>query len=154
MQSYSHLLRQSLATDFAKLPPLTFPDEITLQSLWFNGQIGREFTTTDNHSVHIRQFGFWNRSAGPTSFSASVEIDGHLHSGPLEIDTHACVWETHGHATNPSFNEVILHVVFADTAHTSFTRAEDHRSIPKVVIPTSTYMMRSSSPATQPQQPT
>ncbi len=115
---------------------LDLPDELELQSIWFNGQFGRDFQTTCGKTVHIDQFGFWNRSAGPDFLHASVSINGKSVSGPLEIDTRPSDWESHGHDTNPAFNGTILHVVFEPSAHNHFTRTEDHSEVPKVVIPT------------------
>jgi len=44
-------------------------------------------------------------------------------------------WETHGHAEDPNFRDVILHVVFRADAKRRFTRSLEHRDIPQVVIP-------------------
>lgn len=137
MRSYSQLLLDVYGNRLAEDPPLDLPDEISLQAIWFNGQFGRKFTTTDGRAVIIRQFGFWNRTAGPDFLHTAIEIDGEIHSGPLELDTHANDWETHGHDINPAFNDVVLHVIFRDTEHQHFTRSENHTDIPKVVIPDS-----------------
>ncbi|MEO1858044.1 MAG: DUF2851 family protein [Rubritalea sp.] len=135
MRSYSQLLLHVYGNRLADDQPVALPDEITLQAIWFNGLFGRTFTTTDGRSVVVRQFGFWNRTAGPDFLHAAVEIDGKTHSGPLELDTHASDWENHGHDTNPVFNDVILHVIFRDSASHHFTRSENHSNVPKVVIP-------------------
>ncbi len=111
------------------------PDELELQAIWFNGQFGRDFVTTCGKVVRIEQLGFWNRSAGPDFLHAAVTIDGELHAGPLEIDTYATDWEAHGHDENPAFNETILHVIFKSPTQQHFTRTENHRHVPKVVIP-------------------
>ncbi|MGJ8672655.1 DUF2851 family protein [Rubritalea sp.] len=135
MQCYSQLLHHSFPTLLAEAPPLELPDELSLQALWFNGQFGREFTSTTGQAVSIRQFGFWNRTAGPDFLHCSVEIDGISSSGPIELDTHASDWVQHGHDTNPVFNDVILHVVLNDSVPTQFSRTENHSDITKVVIP-------------------
>ena len=123
-------------------PPLAFaetaasglPPELELQALWFGGAFGRDFRTTNGKTVRIVQFGEWNRGAGPDFIQAAVEIEGQLRTGPLELDPQAGDWETHGHAANPAFREVILHVVFRADARRIFTRTLDHREIPQVVI--------------------
>ena len=135
MQSYSQILQKIDGNSLADDTPLELPDEISLQAFWFNAQFGREFISTDGRKVTIKQFGFWNRTAGPDFLHASVEIDGEVRSGPLELDTHASDWESHGHDTNPSFNDVILHVVFVDAQQQHFTRTENHTEVTKVVIP-------------------
>lgn len=111
------------------------PDELELQALWFAGAFGREFQTTGGGTAQLVQFGEWNHAAGPDFLHAAVEIDGTLHHGPLEIDTHPGDWELHGHATNPAFEEVILHVVFEPGRQTHFTRSPGGRDIPRVVVP-------------------
>jgi hypothetical protein len=123
-------------------PPLIFsetaagplPSELELQALWFSGAFGRDFRSTDGRSVRIIQFGEWNRGAGPDFIHAAVEIDGELRSGPLELDPDAAAWEAHGHATNPAFNQVALHVVFKGDPRRYFTRTSDHREVPQVLI--------------------
>lgn len=123
-------------------PPLAFeertlgelPAELELQALWFAGAFGRDFRTTDGRAVQIVQFGEWNRGAGPDFFQCAVELDGVLKTGPLELDPDAACWELHGHAANPAFREVILHVVFRQDARRPFTRTCEHREVPQVVI--------------------
>jgi hypothetical protein len=123
-------------------PPLAFaetaasglPPELELQALWFAGAFGRDFRTTTGKRVRIVQFGEWNRGAGPDFIQTAVEIDGELRTGPLELDPVAGDWEAHGHAVNPAFREVVLHVVFQTDARRIFTRTSDHREIPQVVI--------------------
>lgn len=111
------------------------PDELELQAIWFNGQFGRSFTTVCGRKVEVKQFGFWNRSAGPDFLHAAVNIEGETYQGPLEIDTRSSDWEQHGHDVNPAFNETILHVIFESPEREHFTRTSDHREVPKVVVP-------------------
>jgi hypothetical protein len=123
-------------------PPLAFeeravgglPEELELQALWFAGAFGRNFRSTDGRTVRIVQFGEWNRGAGPDFFQAAVEIDGVVKTGALEIDPEAAAWDAHGHAANPAFREVVLHVLFHDDTRKSFTRTCEHREVPQVVI--------------------
>ena len=123
-------------------PPLAFeervmaalPAELELQALWFGGAFGRVFRSTDGRAVRIVQFGEWNRGAGPDFFQAAVEVDGVVKTGALELDPDAAAWEAHGHAANPAFREVVLHVIFQDDARKTFTRTCEHRDVPQVVI--------------------
>ncbi len=119
---------------FAEISASALPAELELQALWFAGAFGRNFRTTTGKQVRIVQFGEWNRGAGPDFIQTAVEIDGELHHGPLELDPVASDWEAHGHAINPAFSEVVLHVVFRADARRIFTQACDHREIPQVVI--------------------
>lgn len=126
-----NLLQEALPNSTA----IELPSELELQSIWYNGQLGRDFITTCGKQVHIRQFGFWNRSAGPDFLHASITINGQEKSGPLEIDTQASDWESHGHDQNPAFDETILHVIFRPTHTTHFTKTSNHREVLKVIIP-------------------
>lgn len=110
------------------------PSELELQALWFAGAFGRDFRCTDGRTVRIAQFGEWNRGAGPDFVHAAVEIDGVIHTGPLELDSEPADWEAHGHSTNPAFREVVLHVVFKMDAREHFIRTCDHREVPQIVI--------------------
>lgn len=120
----------SVAEDGERLPP-----EMELQSLWFGGTFGREFKTTTDQQIRIIQFGEWNHAAGPDFLHAAIELNGEKHTGPLELDPHHGDWELHGHAQNPNFRDVILHVVFERGHRTHYTRSCDGREIPCVVIP-------------------
>ena len=119
----------------SKMLPL--PNEIELQAIWFNGQFGRDFITTCGKKVVIKQFGFWNRSAGPDFLHAAVEIDGLEKVGPLEIDTCSSDWEQHGHDVNPAFDDTIIHVIFEAPGRDHYTRTSNHREVLKVVVPVS-----------------
>jgi Protein of unknown function (DUF2851) len=119
---------------FAEAPQAPLPGELELQALWFGGAFGREFRTTQGKEVRIVQFGGWNHGAGPDFLHAAVEIDGMLRSGAIELDPDPACWEQHGHATNPAFREVVLHVSFRPATRDHFIRDPDHREIPQVVV--------------------
>lgn len=111
------------------------PGELELQSLFFAGHFGRAFRSTDGEEVEIVQFGEWNHGPGPDFLNCAVRVQGIVHQGPIELDTRPSDWESHGHATNPAFDEVILHLVVEPSARTYFTRSSQHRKIPQVIIP-------------------
>ena len=123
-------------------PPLAFeecvggqqPTELELQALWFAGAFGRNFRTTDGRTVKVVQFGEWNRGSGPDFFQCAVEVDGVVKNGPVELDPVAADWENHGHAADPAFREVVLHVVFREDVRRCFTRTCEHREVPQVVV--------------------
>lgn len=132
---YAALLDLAWPPAAAEGPPPRLPGELELQALWFDGQFGHDFTTTDGAPVRVVQFGEWNRAAGPDFLHCSVEIAGNRHRGPVELDLHGTDWEAHGHAANPAFREVVLHVVFRGDGPASFARTCEHRLVPRVVIP-------------------
>ncbi len=138
IQTYESLLDSVRPLDLLCEKPhssLSLPDELELQAIWFNGQFGRDFVTTCGKKIHIKQFGFWNRSAGPDFLHAAITVDGETQAGPLEIDTRPSDWEHHGHDVNPAFNKTILHVVFEPSPSEHFTRTENHSEVLKVVVP-------------------
>lgn len=123
-------------------PPLAFaetkvgdlPTELELQALWFSGAFGRTFRTTDGRAVRIVQFGEWNRGPGPDFAQVAVTIDGEQKTGDLELDLCASDWEWHGHAANDAFRQVVLHVMFRSEPKSTFTRTNENRDVPRVLI--------------------
>jgi hypothetical protein len=109
--------------------------ELELQAHWFAGDFGRDFTTTDGRAVRIVQFGVWNREAGPDFAEAAVTLDGSEPiCGSIELDPDARDWERHGHAENPAYDRVVLHL-FTEPGNTeSFTRTSQHRLVPQVLL--------------------
>ena len=110
-------------------------DEIELQARWFAGDFGRDFSTTAGDAVRIIQFGVWNREAGPDFSDAAVSINGGDPAvGPIEFDPDARDWERHGHALNPAYDAVVLHVFTRSQGPEFFTRTLGHRNVPQVLL--------------------
>ncbi len=123
------------ASRLREAPLLRVPaalSELELQALWFSGEFGRGFTSTENEPVHIVQFGVWNREAGPDFAEAVVRIGTEEKRGSIELDTDARDWERHGHATDPAYDRVVLHLFFHRGEATAFTRTTAHRAVPQV----------------------
>lgn len=121
--------------------PLT---ELELQSLWFGGEFGSEFTTEDGQQVVVRDFGMWNSGAGPDFSRCAVEVGGKQLKGDIELDPDVRDWERHGHGGNPEFDRVVLHVfLHAPAGQEFFTRTASHRGVPQVRI--SRKMLESSA---------
>lgn len=113
------------------LPPDT--PEIELQARWFSGEFGRRFRSTDGEAVEIVQFGEWNRSAGPDFIRTAVRVGGAApRAGAIELDTRAEDWDHHGHATNPAYDGVVLHLFFQSGPRRFFTRNSRHERVPQV----------------------
>ncbi len=108
-------------------------NELEIQARWFAGDYGCEFTGMDGESVHVIQFGVWNREAGPDFTDAAVQINGETVRGCIEIDIDERDWERHGHAMNPSFDSVVLHVVLSRGRARFFTRTSQGRQVVQVV---------------------
>jgi Protein of unknown function (DUF2851) len=111
------------------------PSELELQARWFAGDFGKHFVSTSGDKIEIVQFGTWNREAGPDFRDAAIRIDGSEPiRGCIEIDLLDRSWETHGHATNPDFDETVLHVFVERSAREFFTRTRSNRNVPQVCI--------------------
>jgi hypothetical protein len=111
------------------------PNELELQARWFAGEFGRKFRTLTGELVEIVQFGFWNHQAGPDFQDAAIQIsDGPVLHGAIEIDLLDRNWELHGHATNPAFDDAILHIFLERSEVEFFARTSSHRNVPQVQL--------------------
>lgn len=119
----------------ATLPGLTFPmPELDVQSLWFSGAFGSEFTTTAGDKLKITDFGIWNSGAGPDFTQCAVEINGVRRQGDIELDPDARDWERHGHGSNEAYRGVILHLFVSVPDQRFFTRTSAHQEVPQVQL--------------------
>ncbi|MBA3830343.1 MAG: DUF2851 family protein [Chthoniobacterales bacterium] len=109
--------------------------ELELQARWFAGDFGRSFTSTAGEEVEIVQFGTWNRAAGPDFSDAAIRI-GHseIVRGSIEFDLADQNWEAHGHATNPAFDDTVLHVFVEAGPRAFFSRTSAQRNVPQVQV--------------------
>ena len=108
--------------------------EMELQSLWFSGAFGSEFTTTDGKAVRIADFGVWNSGAGPDFNGCAIVIDGQTLRGDIELDPDARDWERHTHGANENFNRVVLHLFLHAPEERFFTRTSEHHAVPQVLL--------------------
>lgn len=90
------------------------PNEQLLQQVWRHQRLQPErLKTFDGRRITVLHPGFWNREAGPDFRDALFQIEGEEPlSGDVEIDLQPQGWTQHGHAGNPDFQSVRLHVVW------------------------------------------
>jgi hypothetical protein len=126
--------------------------EDELQALWFAGSFGREFTATDGRAVKVVQFGVWNHEPGPDFVEAAVSIEGDApQRGAIELDPDVADWERHGHATNPDYDGVVLHVFVTRGKREFFTRTSRNRLVPQVQLdPSALDELPNPQPAAKP----
>jgi len=111
------------------------PDELAWQSRWFSGDFGRDFTTLNGEAVRVVDFGWWNHGAGPDFRDCVVELNGAAQRGSIELDLSARDWETHGHASNPAYNDTLLHLSLTNGGGAKFyTRTSENRAVPQVLL--------------------
>ena len=89
----------------------TFPERL-LQQIWQRSDYDTTHAhTADGRLLKIRYPGRWNHLGGPDFAGARLNIGGQEISGDVELHLNAQDWYAHGHASNPTYDNVILHVV-------------------------------------------
>jgi hypothetical protein len=90
------------------------PPERLMQAIWQHQRLRRDdLRTSDGRALRVLHPGFWNREAGPDFRGAVLQFDEEPPvSGDVELDVAAPAWRGHGHARNPAFAHVRLHVVW------------------------------------------
>ena len=132
---YSELRDSARIHEHALFPALRMPSELELQARWFAGDFGRRFDSVTGQEIEIVQFGTWNREAGPDFSDAAIRINGSEPiRGTIEFDLADRSWETHGHATNPAFDDAILHVFVEQSERAFFTRTQSNRNVPQIRV--------------------
>ncbi|PZR70605.1 MAG: hypothetical protein DLM73_17385 [Chthoniobacterales bacterium] len=132
---YSELRNSARVRERGLFPPQRNPSELELQARWFAGDFGRRFRSVAGEEVDIVQFGTWNREAGPDFSDAVIRVNnGDAVRGTIEFDLADRSWETHGHATNPAFDDAVLHVFVEQSARAFFTRTKSNRNVPQVRV--------------------
>ena len=87
-------------------------EEKLLQHIWLYGLYdNREMKTVDGQEIQVISPGFLNTNAGPDFIDARIRIDSTLWAGCIEVHKKSSDWKSHGHAANPAYNNVVLHVV-------------------------------------------
>jgi hypothetical protein len=106
--------------------------ELLLQKIWWRGDFQRErAVTTEGVPVRVIHSGRWNRLGGPDFRGARVVLgDGREVTGDVELHLHAADWNAHGHANDPAYDGVRLHVVLFPPAAGQRTYGAGGREIP------------------------
>lgn len=109
--------------------PFTFPEKL-LQRIWLRREfdVGRAMTT-DGRRVTVAHAGRWNFLGGPDFRDARIAFDGVATQGDIEVHLRAGDWKAHGHADDPAYARVVLHVVLFPTGERG-TRGHGGASIP------------------------
>jgi len=88
-------------------------NELTMAYLWKNQKFsGKSLSLTNGEKVHILHPGIENRHAGADFQQAKIRINDLLWVGAVELHVRASDWNAHGHHTDQSYENVILHVVW------------------------------------------
>ncbi len=134
-ERYRELRDTTRVRECALFLPLRVPSELELQARWFAGDFGKQFVTPDGDKIDIVQFGTWNREAGPDFREAAISVNGGDPTrGSIEFDLVDRNWETHGHATNLSFEDAVLHVFVEKSDRAFFTRTKSNREVRQLQV--------------------
>jgi hypothetical protein len=145
-----------------RLPGFEVPlTELDLQSLWFAGAFGSEFTSVDGQVVRIIDFGTWNSGPGPDFTGCAIRVDDQTHHGDIELDPDARDWERHQHGANADYDRVVLHLFFDAPQERFYTRTSQHREVTQIAAspphawaaaprPSMRWMLRGCSPSSSP----
>ena len=135
IRSYAEMRSAARVRERALFVSPRIPNELELQARWFAGESGRQFISKAGDKIEIVQFGTWNREAGPDFRDAAIRINGgEAIRGCIEIDLANRNWESHGHATNPAFEETVLHVFIDQSEREFFSRTKSNRNVAQVRI--------------------
>jgi hypothetical protein len=109
--------------------------ELEWQARWFGGEFGWEFTAVSGERIEVVQPGVWNHEAGPDFAEAAIRVNGGpAQRGCVELDLEVRDWERHGHARNPAYEAVLVHLFFQRGAEEFFTRTPGHRNVLQIQL--------------------
>jgi hypothetical protein len=109
--------------------------ELILQRIWLRGEFDvASARTVDGLLLQVRFAGRWNRVGGPDFRDARLSIGGVSICGDVELHVHASDWESHGHAKDPEYDRVVLHVVLFPPGPGQRTLGAGGREIPTVAL--------------------
>ncbi len=83
-----------------------------LYYLWENRLTDNNLQTTEGEQVEVVSTGYRNTNSGPDFLEAKIQIGDKLWAGHVEIHVKSSDWNRHGHQTDKSYQNVILHVVY------------------------------------------
>lgn len=81
-----------------------------LQAMWLEQKYFKDLTTTSGEGIEVISPGIWNAEAGPDFLKAHLRIGGQEIKGDIELHLSDEGWEQHGHATDPRYQNVVLHL--------------------------------------------
>jgi hypothetical protein len=103
-----------------------------LYYVWQNKLFFKEdFYDSDGNKIEVIETGKRNTDSGPDFFYSKIKIDDTLWAGNVEIHINSSDWNKHGHSSDKSFDNVILHIVINKDSETYRTNGE---KIPVAVL--------------------
>ncbi|MCD4678923.1 MAG: DUF2851 family protein [Bacteroidales bacterium] len=106
-------------------------NEEFLYYLWKFRLFKQDIKTCSGEGIKIISPGTQNLDSGPDFFNARISIGDTFWAGNVEIHINASDWFRHGHDNDPSYDNIILHVVYNCDA---FIRRKNSELIPSFEI--------------------
>lgn len=106
--------------------------EEALAARWAAG--ARGLRLEDGRRLHVVFPGVRGGASGPDFTGAIVEAGGDLLRGDVELHLRASGWRGHGHAHDPAYAGVVLHVVGENDTGATATLHASGRAIPIAVL--------------------
>lgn len=115
--------------------PFTMHERV-VQKIWLQQDFaGAKAALADGRALEIVLPGRWNLLGGPDFRHARLRVDGREVCGDVEVHFHAQHWTAHGHAENPAYDGVVLHVLlFPPPPGARTQRRRDGAEIPALVL--------------------
>ena len=85
-----------------------------LQIIWNERFLCSHPKILDGRELRIVSSGIWNRGKGPDFRGAVILLGDRVYRGDVELHRYSSEWFLHGHAGDPAYADVILHVVWCD----------------------------------------
>jgi len=93
---------------------MLFPEDF-LHYVWKFRLFDRaDLRANDGEELEIFSAGLHNSDSGPDFQNARIRIGDTVWAGNVEVHLSSSDWKKHGHTTDNSYNNVILHVVYRD----------------------------------------
>ncbi|MBI2877748.1 MAG: DUF2851 family protein [Candidatus Tectomicrobia bacterium] len=98
------------------LPWKATPGEVNerlVRVLWQEQRFAQgALETADGQRLEVVSPGWWNRQSGPDFLQAVIRLGPNsVLRGDVEVHLRSSDWNAHGHARDPRYNGVILHVI-------------------------------------------
>lgn len=114
--------------------PFTIAERV-LQKIWLHGDfVQTAAKLTDGRALEILSPGTWNLLGGPDFRDAHLKVDGREIWGDVEVHFHSSDWMAHGHAANPTYANVVLHVVLFPPDQAAPARRADGAELPALIL--------------------
>jgi len=114
--------------------PFTFAERL-LQKIWLRGEFDQAHAMSeDGRPLRVISPGRWNLLGGPDFGQARLQLNGQELTGDVELHLHASDWAAHGHAFDPAYDRVVLHVVLFPPSCDGQARRANGSPIPTLVL--------------------